>query len=59
MDWDFARSVLATVATHGPWALLCWYLVYQHFRLSAQNIEVMTALKTLIENLECQKKARP
>lgn len=57
MDVDWATKVLGVIAQHGPWALFCFYLAYKHFqweRVNAKTVEVMTAIKTLIEHLECQ-----
>ena len=52
---DYLKEVLRVVAQHGPWAMFCFYLAWQHFRLSGRTIEVLTAIRTLIENLECQR----
>lgn len=56
MDWEFGKEILGIIATHGPWAVFCFYITWNHFRLQSKTIEVMTAVKTLIENLECQRR---
>lgn len=53
MDW--VQEAIGTVAQHGPWAVFCFWLAYKHFQLQSQTIEVMTAIRTLIEQLDCLK----
>jgi len=55
VDGEYFKIVLGVIGQHGPWALLCFYLVHKHFKLQAETIEVMTAIRTLIQNMDCLK----
>ena len=58
MDLEWAKEIIGVIAQHGPWAVFCFYLAYKHFQFNSKTIEVMTAVKTLIENLDCQQGAK-
>lgn len=51
---DWMKEVLSVIAQHGPWAVLSFYCVYNLIKLQRTTIEVLTAVRTLIENLECR-----
>lgn len=54
LDSATVERIGGVILQHGPWAALSWYVIYKHFKLHERTIEVMTGLKTLIENLECR-----
>jgi hypothetical protein len=54
VDTEWIKNIVGVIATHGPWAVFCFYITYKHFQLQSRTIEVMTAVKTLIETLECR-----
>jgi hypothetical protein len=51
---EWVKEAISVIAQHGPWAIFCFWLAFKHFQLQSQTIEVMTAIRTLIENLECR-----
>lgn len=51
MDIEWAKEILAVVAQHGPWAMLCFYLVHKLLSTSKSEAERDAAYHTaVIEN---------
>jgi len=58
MDIAWLKEAFAVIATHGPWALLAWYLAWNLIKegktnreVHVRNTEVLSRLSTLIEAL--------
>jgi hypothetical protein len=64
MDWSkWVNDLTQVIVVGGPWAamslvLLAFsgWILWNHFRLNSKTIEAMTAVKTMVEHLECQKR---
>lgn len=50
MEMDLVKDMIKD----SPWVALAFYMLFKHFQLHGQTIEVMAAIRTLIENLECR-----
>lgn len=51
MDAEWVKTVIATVAQHGPWALLAWYLVSKMLNATKREQDLIEAYRVaVIEN---------
>ncbi len=58
MDLEWIKTVIATIAQHGPWAILAFWLAYMHIKRGeaqtdalVKTAEALTALKSHVEML--------
>lgn len=58
MDIEWLKTVIATIAMHGPWAILAFWLAYMHIKRGeaqtdalVKTAEALSALRSHVETL--------
>jgi hypothetical protein len=48
MDVEWIKTVMGTVAQHGPWALLAWYLVHKLLSTTKREHDLIAAYQVVV-----------
>jgi hypothetical protein len=48
MDAEWLKAVIGTVAQHGPWALLAWYLVTKLLSATKREHDLIEAYRVVV-----------